>query len=259
VTISDVHQETLGSGYFRRASAQATTLDRSGFVNRSSTAQHLAASIAHDIRSPLSTIQLGAEILLDSNLSESQIQRLAQNIYESSIRIRELIEELIDLSLGRSPPPELTNLNYLVAHAVAKIANSAKAQSVTIIQNVPEHLEVTLDRQRIHRLLITLFVNALEAMPGGGSIFVSAVQEDNGVTVTVQDTGAGIPVEIQDRIFQPFVTARKKGGLGLGLAFSCHTVLDHGGAMWVQSSNETGACLAFRLPNQDCSASPQSG
>jgi signal transduction histidine kinase len=84
-------------------------------------------------------------------------------------------------------------------------------------------------------------------MPNGGTISISAVSERGAVLIQVRDTGPGIPLEILSRLFQPFATAGKANGVGLGLAFSRQAVLDHGGDMWAEPSRH-GACLAFRLP-----------
>ena len=104
-----------------------------------------------------------------------------------------------------------------------------------------------MDRQRMQRVLVNLFINALDVMPGGGTIRISATPTAI-LVVKVRDTGPGIDPEIRDRIFQPFATAGKAGGLGLGLAFSRQAVLDHGGRMWVESGSQ-GACFAFSLPS----------
>ena len=86
----------------------------------------------------------------------------------------------------------------------------------------------------MERVFLNLITNALEAMPHGGEIRIGARQRDNGVLIDVEDTGPGIPRTIQDRLFEPFVTAGKDDGLGLGLALSRQTVLDHGGDMWIE-------------------------
>jgi signal transduction histidine kinase len=92
-------------------------------------------------------------------------------------------------------------------------------------------------------------LNAIEAMSGGGAIAVSAAAGPDSVVVTVRDTGPGIAPEIRSRLFQPFVTARKKSGLGLGLALARQAVVDHGGDMWADSP-ESGASFLFRLPRR---------
>jgi signal transduction histidine kinase len=98
----------------------------------------------------------------------------------------------------------------------------------------------------MERVFLNLIANALEAMPHGGEIRIGARQRDNGVLIEVEDTGPGIPRAIQDRLFEPFVTAGKDDGLGLGLALSRQTVLDHGGDMWIEPA--AGAHFAIRLP-----------
>jgi len=85
-------------------------------------------------------------------------------------------------------------------------------------------------------------------MPEGGEVRISAAQQDGAVLVEVQDHGPGIAPEIRSNLFQPFVSAGKRNGLGLGLALSRQTVVDHGGEMWVESEPGHGAKFCFRLP-----------
>ena len=119
--------------------------------------------------------------------------------------------------------------------------------------DVPENQVIAVDRQRIQRVLVNLFVNALDVMPNGGTIRVSVVEQDS------VDQGsrhrAGIAAEIRERLFQPFATAGKASGLGLGLAFSRQAVIDHGGRMWAEPGSP-GACFAFCLPRAGRLASP---
>jgi signal transduction histidine kinase len=204
-------------------------------------------SIVHDLRNPLSAVHGSAELLISSRLSETQVHRVAHNLYSASVRMKELLDELLSRSQGTGTGMESSNLRNLVNSAVAKIAQLAESQSVRIVQYVPQDLMIALDRQRIERVFINLFVNAIEAMPGGGTIRISAIPQHQSVLITVRDTGPGIAPEICDRLFEPFATAGKQNGLGLGLAFSRQAVLDHGGQMWVESSRQ-GACFAFLLP-----------
>ena len=209
--------------------------------------QYADASIVHDLRSPLAAIQASAEMLVRSRLSQPQVERIARHMYSAAVRMRELLEEFLDLRRSAEKRMEPSDIRELVASAVEKIAVSAEFQSVGIVQAVPEGLVITLDRHRMQRVLVNLLVNALEVMPNGGTIHMSAVSEGHSVMVQVCDTGPGIASEIRDRLFQPFATAGKASGMGLGLAFSRQSVIDHGGEMWVERSS-VGACFAFRLP-----------
>jgi signal transduction histidine kinase len=204
-------------------------------------------SIVHDLRNPLSTIHGGVEILISARLSKPQIDRIARNMYGASVRMKELLDEFLSRYRRADKGVESSDLRELVTSAVDKIALVAEDQSVQIVQNVPEDLVITMDRQRIQRVLVNLFVNALDVMPNGGTIRISAIAERHLVFIKVRDTGPGIAPEIRDRIFQPFATAGKAAGLGLGLAFSRQAVIDHGGQMWVESGSP-GACFAFCLP-----------
>jgi signal transduction histidine kinase len=204
-------------------------------------------SIIHDFRNPLATIHASAEMLLRNRLSKPQVQRLAHHMYGASIRMQELLEEFLDRS-GRVPRhPEPSDIRELANNAVDRIAPAAEFQSVEIVQDVPEGLEIAVDRHRIRRVLANLLVNALEAMPNGGTIRISAISEPGAVLIQVRDSGPGIAPEIRGLLFQPFATACKPKGIGLGLALSRQTVIDHGGEMWAESS-ANGSCFFVRLP-----------
>jgi two-component system, NtrC family, sensor histidine kinase HydH len=204
-------------------------------------------SIVHDPRNPLSAIHGCAEILISSRLSDLQVHRIARNLYGASIRMRELLDEFFSRNGGAGNRVEPSGVRELVASAVDKIDLVAEFQSVRILQNVPENLVICADRRRIQRIFVNLCVNALDVMPDGGTIRISAIPVRDSVLIKVSDTGPGIAPEILDRLFQPFATAGKANGLGLGLAVSRQAAIDHGGEMWVESSRR-GACFAVRLP-----------
>ena len=122
-------------------------------------------SIVHDLRNPLSTIHGGAELLISSRLSESNVRKIVRNMYGASIRMKELLDEVLTRFSGTDTGMALTDLRELVTSAVDEIAPVAEAQAVQILQEVPGDLVVLLDRQRIQRVLVNLLVNALDVMP----------------------------------------------------------------------------------------------
>jgi signal transduction histidine kinase len=215
---------------------------------RISTIARLSSSIVHDLRNPLAAIYGGAEMLVDAELTPAQMKRLAGNIYRSSRRIQELLQDLLNISRGKVEQPEVCRLHEVVAAAVESLTPAAASQGVTIEVDVPEPIETALARDRMERVFLNLIDNALEVMPDGGAIRIAALVEDGAVVVTVTDTGPGIAPEIRGRLFQPFVTAGKRNGLGLGLAMSRQTVLDHGGDLWSEAAPHQGACFKLRLP-----------
>jgi signal transduction histidine kinase len=215
-------------------------------------ADHLSSlsevqSFVHDLRNPLAAIHGSAELLVRSSLSQPQVHRLAQNMYCASLRMSELLEQCLDHSRSGDRNLEISDLRDIVAGAVNRVAISAELQSVDVEQDIPECVSLAMDRRRIQRVLVTLMVNALEAMPHGGIITVSAVAGRRSVLIRIRDTGPGIAPEIRDRLFQPYATAGKANGVGLGLAFSRRVVIEHGGEIWAESTRR-GACFVMRLP-----------
>jgi signal transduction histidine kinase len=215
---------------------------------RISTIGRLAGSIVHDLRNPLAAIYGGAEMLVDTDLSPPQVKRLAGSLYKASRRIQELLQDLVNVTRGKSAPSEVCRLREVIAAAVESLKGTAGAQSVQVQTDVPEEIELPLERARVERVFFNLISNALEAMPAGGSIRIAGHADQNDVIVEVADTGPGISPQIRDQLFQPFVTHGKKGGLGLGLALARQTILDHGGDLWVESEPGQGARFRIRLP-----------
>ncbi len=223
---------------------------------RISTIGRLSGSIVHDLRNPLAAIYGGAEMLVDGDLPPAHVKRLAANIYRASRRIQELLQDLLNVSRGKSGTLELCRLREMASAASDSLATMAAAQNVTIEVAIPPDIEVPVERSRIERAFVNLIANALDAMPEGGTVRISADLEDGAAVVHVEDNGPGIAPQIRQQLFQPFVSAGKRNGLGLGLALSRQTVLEHGGDMWVESAAGRGARFSFRLPGAH-SAQPE--
>jgi len=206
-----------------------------------------AVSIIHDLRNPLATIHGSAEMLAREGLSPTQVRRLARNVYSASIRMGELLEEFLDRSKSCDIDRRPTDVRALVKSAVHTIATNAELQCVHIAQEVPKSLIVDVDRRHMKRVLVNLLVNALEVMPDGGAIRIVGTADVDSAVIQVRDNGPGIAPEIRERMFQPFATAGKPNGVGLGLAMARQVVLDHGGEIWAASSPR-GARFSLRLP-----------
>ena len=219
---------------------------------RISTIGRLSTSIVHDLRSPLAAIYGGAEMLVDSDLSPEQVNRLARNIYRASRQVQELLQELVEVSRGRkSEGTEVCRLDEIVQDAWSLAAAGAERNGVQLELQVPPEIEVPMERARVERAILNLMENAIEAMPKGGSLKVSAKRSGANVEMSVQDNGPGVSPAIRSRLFEPFVTAGKKNGLGLGLALSRQTLLDNGGDLWLDPAITEGARFCLRMPAAD--------
>jgi signal transduction histidine kinase len=211
-----------------------------------SEASWLSASILHDLRNPVGTICAGAEMLMALDTMPTQVRRLAANMHRAAGRMRELLIDLASATYGNRSTPEICDIREIIAAASEAAVAALDNQRVQILLDVPGQIKLRLARSRMKLMFFNLITNAFEAMPGGGEVRIGATRNRDHVLVAIEDTGPGIPHEIRDRVFEPFVTAGKENGLGLGLAFSRQAALDHGGDMWIEPA--AGARFVIRLP-----------
>jgi signal transduction histidine kinase len=214
---------------------------------RLSAIARISTSIVHDLRNPLAAIYGGAEMLVDGELAQPQVKRLAQNIYQASRQIQNLLQELADVARGRSEPPEICSLRDVVMGACEPLRGQAEERQIELRIDVPEDIEVPLARARMERVFANLVVNSMEAINCKGTIDIVASRNGKAVYVDVMDSGPGIPTSLGPRLFQPFASEGKRDGIGLGLALSRQTVLNHGGDLWVVQDRASGAHFRMRL------------
>ena len=215
---------------------------------RISTIGRLASSIVHDLRNPLAAIYGGSEMMVDTELSTLQMKRLARNIYMASRRISNMLEDLLRVSGGKHTERENANIAEVLGDIIAAHIEDSGKRKIEITLTAQPDLEVSVECSRIERVFHNLIENAFEMMPAGGTININTRQEKDSVLISVDDSGPGISPEIRDQLFQPFVSFGKKNGLGLGLALSRQSILDHGGDMWAEGAVNGGASFKIRLP-----------
>ncbi|HEX3878317.1 MAG TPA: histidine kinase dimerization/phospho-acceptor domain-containing protein, partial [Bryobacteraceae bacterium] len=144
---------------------------------RISTIGRLSGSIVHDLRNPLAAIYGGAEMMVDADLPPAHMKRLAGNIYRASRRIQELLQDLLNVSRGKTGAPELCRLREVASAACDSLGAAAEAQGVAITLSIPPEIELPLERSRMERAFVNLVGNALEAMPEGGQVRITASME----------------------------------------------------------------------------------
>jgi nitrogen-specific signal transduction histidine kinase len=240
------HRPT-GQGRITHLSVRPESWQKNGWPT-----EWLSTSIVHDLRNPLATVYTAAEMLVDLDPGPPQMKRLATNIYRAAGRMQELLADLASATYGNRSTPELCDIGEIIVAASEAASAATENQRVQILLDVPGGIELPLPRSRVKLMFFNLITNALEAMPGGGEIRIGARRGRDYLLVAIEDTGPGIPHEIRDKVFEPFVTAGKENGLGLGLAISRQAVLDHGGDMWIEPA--PGARFVIRLPlnHTDC-------
>jgi signal transduction histidine kinase len=217
-------------------------------TNAIATTGWLAAGMIHDLRNPLATIRAASEILLDVDVNAAQLKRVARNMHHAATRMQELLTDLTDLLRGNLAPLEIGSLREIIL-AASKTAHAVPQENVRVFVDVPAELRLPLRPSCIQRVFVNLLHNSFEAMPEGGEITIVARRSGDHALIDLQDSGPGIPSSIRGRLFQPFVTAGKPRGLGLGLALARQTVLSHGGSMWLAAGK--GAHFVISLPGAE--------
>lgn len=220
---------------------------------RLATIGQMAGSIIHDLRNPLATISTAAEMLARDNLPPSRRQTLLESQLRAAQRMHEMFRELLDYTRGTySLLLERHRLSDIVESAAQQTATLAGRAGVVIEKNIPAELVVKADAEQLGRVFENLLTNAIQAMPGGGQVSVTAAGQGRAVRIDVQDNGPGIPPEIRERLFEPFVSHGKLGGTGLGLAIAQSIVEAHGGMIGLEPVSARGAHFYLTLPLDDC-------
>jgi signal transduction histidine kinase len=223
-------------------------LRRMSRADRLATIGELAAGAAHEIRNPLTAIRSSLQYL-EAKSADPASRKLLGAALQETARINEIVSALLAFSRPSDLLRERHDLRDALAESLDLIAIQAGRQRVGLRRDLPVGpLSVRADRAQLKQLFLNLFLNAVQAMPGGGELTVEARgQEGPKALVTVTDTGEGIPEENLDRIFDPFFTT-KKGGTGLGLSICYNIVKLHGGEIEVRSRVGQGTAIRISLP-----------
>lgn len=205
----------------------------------------MAGMLAHDFRGPMTVIRGYAETLIDPELDPEEVASRAGIIMEMVDRLERMTGETLDIARGeghlvRREVPVTLVLDELAAAIEVELPGLAVERDF----DVPTAARALLDIDKIRRAVDNMAANARDAMGGRGRLFLKAFIEDSRLVLIVADEGPGIPREIRERVFEPFVTKGKKNGTGLGLAVSKRFVEEHGGTIGLE---EAGSGARFRI------------
>ena len=216
--------------------------------------QEILAVVTHDLRSPLNTVQMAAEVIADE---ASEVAPHAQRILRAVRRMDRLIRDLLDIAtleegrltmhIEEQPPAKIAG------EVTDAFRDEAEENGIAIACDAEADLRtIRCDRDRVLQVLSNLLSNALRATPKGGSIEVRVGSEGDDVRFSVIDTGAGIPPEERDHLFERYWRGRTAGyrGTGRGLAIAKGIVEAHGGRIWVESREGEGTTFHFTIPCQ---------
>jgi two-component system NtrC family sensor kinase len=228
-------------------------------VEKMASVGKMAAVVAHEINNPLSGILTYAKLLrkwLDRRETETEKREEALQcldlIASESRRCGDLVKNL--LTFSRTAPINLqpTELNPVIERSVLLVRHQFEMNGVQLQLNLAANLPIVqCDPAQIEQVLLALVMNAIDAMPRGGNLWISTRLNDKAdeVQIRVRDDGSGIPPDILPQIFEPFLTTKEAGhGVGLGLAISHSIVERHGGHIEVESQYGKGTEFLIHLP-----------
>lgn len=227
-------------------------------AERSEAVAALSASLAHEIRNPLASIRSSVEQLARNAAAHDDDQVLARLIVRESDRLSRLLGEFLDFSRVRKTKAEPIDLHAIAATVVRLVRAHPDTKEDTVIVLRGEETRLEGDEDLLHRVLLNLVLNAAQAARGPVTITVTTAPAplgelpegsgiDPAVKLEVRDDGPGIPEEIREQLFEPFVS-RREGGSGLGLAIVQRAVEAHRGYVFVESVPGEGTTFTIYLP-----------
>ncbi|MBP2685385.1 MAG: Signal transduction histidine kinase [Deltaproteobacteria bacterium] len=219
----------------------------------------LAGGIAHEIRNPLSSINIsissieracGASNGFEPEAKE-KIDRILEQMKSAAAKMGLVVQRVLDYSKPFPPRKETVHINTVIEEAVRLSLSTLRKREITLLKDLdPDLAACRADAQMIEQVLVNLITNACQAMEGTEGakyLEIASAARDGRIVLRVSDSGPGVPPSLREKVFDPFFTTRKDGS-GIGLSFSHRIVTDNGGSLRVDTSRWGGAEFRIELP-----------
>jgi signal transduction histidine kinase len=218
-------------------------------AERLATAGKMAASFAHEIRNPLSSIKMLTQILMRKrDIPEARREKSLRSILEEIERIDVIVKGFMDFARPTTLDRTLQPLNPVLQEVLELMEANLNHHRIALIRKLdPELPPLSFDRDKLKQVFMNIVLNAMEAMPEGGILEVLTTRDLERVRIDIVDTGAGIPEDVQERLFEPFFTTKPQG-TGLGLANAKRILEQHGGDIQLGSRVGEGTTVSLWLP-----------
>ena len=218
-------------------------------AERLATAGKMSASFAHEIRNPLSSMRMLAQMLMQKpEMSQEQHQQSLRYILEEIERIDTIVKGLMDFARPAALALTQQPLTPVLQAVLALMAANLEHHKIQLVLNLlPETPKIPFDSDKLKQAFMNVVLNAMEAMPQGGLLKVSTIMDEDRVGIKVVDNGVGISAEDLAHLFEPFFT-KKTRGTGLGLANVKRILEEHGGNVEIESTLGAGTTVLMWLP-----------
>jgi signal transduction histidine kinase/putative methionine-R-sulfoxide reductase with GAF domain len=209
----------------------------------------LAAGIAHEIRNPLTSINILIHSLRDKPSDDEYRQEDLRVIEEEIRRINEIVDQFLRFAKPAPPLLQEADVFSLFEETLHLLKPQIEKQRVSVQKEFQPLPPTVLDREQMKQVILNLLINALQAMPGGGGLRLSGqvLEDHRWIQLSIQDTGVGIPPEDMNKLFDPFFST-KEGGVGLGLSIAHRIIDQHRGKIQMESTPGKGTLFTLWLP-----------
>jgi two-component system, NtrC family, sensor kinase len=212
----------------------------------------LAAGVAHQLNNPLGGITLYAQLMMEEYTLEAPAMEDLQRILKDAQRCSSTVKELLEFARQTKQEMRPHDMNQAISRTLFLLENQAIFQNIKIEKNLSPSLPmVPGDIQQLNHLFMNIILNAGEAMEGNGKLTVTTDHkpESDRITITLSDTGPGVPEDELSRVFEPFYTTKEEGkGTGLGLSLAYGIVENHRGRLTARNEPGSGATFIIELP-----------
>lgn len=223
--------------------------------------QEIAQRLAHEIKNPLTPIRLAAERIqkkyteyLEHQENPETLSGIIMNSVHAIVAevssLDKLLKEFSEFAKLPDPSREATNIRELIDEMSTAYSEVDVNVSISV-ENIPDDLHLMIDRNQFKQVFANLFINAIQAMPNGGTLFVRSdlvkKEKNNYCRIQVRDTGTGIEESVGAHIFDPYFTTKKSGN-GLGLSIVERIIFDHNGNIWFESQMGVGTTFFIDIP-----------
>jgi signal transduction histidine kinase len=221
--------------------------------NRLADLGQMASHVAHEVRNNLVPVSLYLSLLRRRLSDDTGSLDILAKIEAGFTALDATVNDLLNFTAHRSPQWQ----TFLVGDVVSEVCESLEpqldAQMIDVDIDVPPNTLLTADREMIRRALLNLVLNAIDAMPTGGSLVITSYEGARGIELEVADSGPGLTDESKRRAFEPFFST-KQNGTGLGLAIVYHVAEAHGGTVTAANCPEGGAAFTIKIPRRSMRA-----
>jgi signal transduction histidine kinase/DNA-binding response OmpR family regulator len=248
----DDHHGSAAVVIFEDLSAQKEMEEELRRADRLRSLGELSAGVAHEIRNPLTGIATTAQVLYEKLGDDAGRRRYVKVILDEIARLDDIIKNLLNFARPVSPRPRDISLPRLIEDALALVSDKAAERGVRLhFENLLRDDRCMLDGDQVKQVVLNIALNGIEACDAGGAVSVFAREAANAAFIEIEltDTGAGIPGDIADRLYNPFFTTKPEG-TGMGLSISRKIAESHGGRIYHRSIPGKGTSFFIELPRK---------